>query len=82
MDSVIHGWIISRIRISILDSDNFREQNIGAFMLRLVDTDPLVSSASVVAQPGLNGTIGMCVDGTVEAGRGDMQEFIIEVLSK
>ena len=82
VDSTTHGWAISgdSSRVSILDSDGFREASIGPFMFRLEDTDPLVSSVSVVAHAELSGTVVTCVDADGPETGG--MEVNITVLSK
>lgn len=59
VNATTHGWAISGYsnkEVIILDIDGSREASIGPFMLRLVDTDPLISSVSVVTQGGLTDT--------------------------
>lgn len=84
MNSISHGWTVSEdtSRVSITDLIGFREAIIGPFIFTLVNSNPLISSVSVVAHAELNGTVVNCVDGVIEFGLGDLQEASINIIGK
>lgn len=82
LNTNIHGWTISGddSKMSITDTDGFREASIGPFTFMLVNTDPFISSVSVEADTELNGIIITCVD--AETRNGDTQQAVIEIFGK
>lgn len=90
VDSVIHGWTVSGYThgttsiTAQLRFKNFHFRSIGPFEFRLVDSNPLVSSVSVVASIEINSTIVMCEDGNQQSGSIDntVQKAVIEILGK
>ena len=64
VNATTHGWQRSNdsSRISILNSDGFREDSIGSISFSLVSTDPLVSSVQTTLTDNLQGVQLTCVD--------------------
>ena len=87
VDSIAHRWDTNDgVRFTILSGDSLNDTQVqGVYTLKRVEansTSAIVSTLSVTAFAGLNGTLILCRDGAVAEGRAETQTATVMVLGE